>query len=47
MKTQHIAKQQKKKSHSMVKKKPHYTLHIIPVLITAHNATKQHGVKQE
>lgn len=44
MKTQHIAKQQKKKSHSMVKKKSHY---IIPVLIIAHNATKQHGVKQE
>lgn len=43
MKTQHIAKQQKKKSHSMVKKS-HY---IIPVLIIAHNATKQHGVKQE
>lgn len=45
MKTQHIAKQQKKKSHSMVKKKSHYIR--IPVLITAHNATKQHGVKQE
>lgn len=44
MKTQHIAKQQKKKITFHGKKKSHY---IIPVLIIAHNATKQHGVKQE
>lgn len=45
MKTQHIAKQQKKKITFHGKKKSHYMR--IPVLITAHNATKQHGVRQE